>query len=198
MTNDKVLTLKDLNRTNKKFLEKLIVAFCQVLHQEEKFGELSVNLTSGDSCLSWPNIKQVMMTLQPTATPKTKDKSLTLKDCNRINQRRLEKRILAFCGVRPQEGNLVGLSFNLSSAGICLGLPNTWTTDNPFSVILKRADCPSLPDVTISVESLWRKSYNENFDKIGGQILQVDSQPNFQAFLKYCQEVGPGGLLDKN
>ena len=107
-------------------------------------------------------------------------------------------RIWSFCQVFDVEKNWVGISFNITEQGICLSMPNTWVQDSPFSVILKRADEPSLPSITLSVEPLWRKTYNQNFDEIAGKIVAVDSAVNFEAFLKYCQEAGPSGLVSQD
>lgn len=135
---------------------------------------------------------------QVAEMPKLDDEVTIVGELEATKERRLLNRILAFCQVIDLERNFVGISWNVTFGGICLSLPNTWTKAHQFSIILKRADQPSLPEVTISVEPIWRKSYNESFDEIAGKIVQVDSPQNFEMFLKYCQEAGPSGLVDKD
>lgn len=124
------------------------------------------------------------------------EEAFTIAYFNRIQERRSETRILAFCQVFDPDGDLIGVSFDLTRRGICLSLPNTWTRDDQFAVTLKRMDNLDLPVITVTVKPMWRSSRNDHFDEIGGTILAVDSQSNFDQFLDYCQEAGPSGLLE--
>lgn len=138
------------------------------------------------------------MIKQATKINPINDKFIRGLELETTQEKRLTSRIWAFCQVFDLEKNWFGISFNITEKGISLSLPNTWTKDSPFSVILKRADLPSLPEVTISVEPIWRTPYNQSFDEIAGKIVQVDSSANFEAFLQYCQEAGPSGLFSQD
>ncbi|MGL5035755.1 MAG: hypothetical protein ACRC6M_18365, partial [Microcystaceae cyanobacterium] len=85
-----------------------------------------------------------------------------------MQERRNQDRILAFCQVYDLTHNFVGVSFDLTELGICLSLPNTWPETESFSIILKRADQDSLPEVKVEVKPIWRKKRNDYFDEIGG------------------------------
>lgn len=137
------------------------------------------------------------MTDESTAIPQTPKEILTIAHLQEIQERRQAQRILAFCQVFDLEDELVGVSFDLTSQGICVSLPNTWPQKESFQIKLKRMDNPELPIITIKVEPLWRQSRNDNFDEIGGKIVEVDNPDGFDSFLKYCQQAGPSGLVDR-
>lgn len=115
-----------------------------------------------------------------------------------MQERRSSERILAFCQILDLSGEFVGVSFDLTAAGICLSLPSNWTHAAPFLIILKRGDSPALPQVKVTVDPVWRNSRNEQYDEIGGRIIAVESETDFQTFLNYCQNSGPSGLFADN
>ena len=84
-----------------------------------------------------------------------------------IQERRNMERVLAFCQILDESGDFVGVSFDITEIGICLSLPSTWPQEVPFSLILKRGDSESLPEVKITVNPVWRKVRNEKYDEIG-------------------------------
>ncbi len=112
-----------------------------------------------------------------------------------MQERRSSERILAFCQILDLSGEFVGVSFDLTATGICLSLPRTWTYEVPFSIILKRGDSPSLPQVKVTVDPVWRNPRNDHYDEIGGRITSVESEADFKTFLTYCQTSGPSGLF---
>jgi len=116
----------------------------------------------------------------------------------RIQERRKAERVLAFCQVLDESGHFVGVSFDLTEMGICLSLPNTWPQEDSFSIILKRGDTDSLPEVKVTINPVWRKARNEVYDEIGARIIAIDCEKDFLAFLHYCQTMGPGGLFTDN
>jgi hypothetical protein len=136
------------------------------------------------------------MTDELTEIQTPAEEAFTVAYFQRIKERRTEDRVLAFCQVLDLEGNLIGVSFDLTPRGLCVSLPNTWTKTDNFSIVLKRIDNPSLPTITITVTPMWRSSRNDNFDEIGGKIVEVNSPSDFERFLNYCQEAGPSGLVD--
>ncbi|MEB3312108.1 MAG: hypothetical protein VKJ02_17925 [Snowella sp.] len=112
-----------------------------------------------------------------------------------MKERRSAERILAFCQILDLSGEFIGVSFDLTATGICLSLPHTWMQEDTFSVILKRGDAPDLPQVQVTVDPVWHNSRNEHYDEIGGKIIAVGSEADFQTFLHYCQTAGPSGLF---
>jgi hypothetical protein len=130
------------------------------------------------------------------ATPNNNasEESLTIAHLQQVRERRKEQRVMAFCQVFEPQGELLGVSFDLTPSGICLSLPNTWPRDN-FEIQLKRMDNPNLPEVRLMVKPMWRQPRNENFDEIGGQIIDINSAEDFETFLRYCQTAGPSGLV---
>lgn len=136
------------------------------------------------------------MTDESSAMPQTAQEPLTIADLQEIQERRQQQRVLAFCQVFDLEDELVGVSFDLTLHGICLSLPNTWPQSEPFQIRLKRMDNKELPVITVNVQPMWRKSRNENFDEIGGKIVEVDCPDSFNHFLNYCLQAGPSGLVD--
>ena len=115
-----------------------------------------------------------------------------------MKERRAQSRILAFCQVYDCDQQFIGVSFDLTSEGVCLSLPNTWTKAPRFTVILKRADSNDsviCPDVMVTIETVWRRQRNDLFDEIGGRIVEAESPEKLQAFLHYCQAQGPSGLF---
>lgn len=115
-----------------------------------------------------------------------------------MQERRNMERVLAFCQILDESGDFVGVSFDITEIGICLSLPSTWPQEVPFSLILKRGDSESLPEVKITVNPVWRKVRNEQYDEIGARITAIDCKQDFQSFLHYCQTMGPSGLFMDN
>ena len=116
----------------------------------------------------------------------------------RMQERRNSERVLAFCQVLDESGHFFGVSFDITETWICLSLPNTWPQEDSFSIILKRGDTDSLPEVKVTINPVWRKARNEEYDEIGARITAIDSEKDFLAFLHYCQTMGPGGLFTDN
>jgi len=113
----------------------------------------------------------------------------------RIQERRKVERVLAFCQVLDEYGHFVGVSFDITEMGICLSLLNTCPQKDSFSIILKRGDTESLPEVKVMVSPVWRKARNEKYDEIGARIIAIDCEKDFLSFLHYCQTMGPSGLF---
>jgi hypothetical protein len=78
----------------------------------------------------------------------------------RMQERRKAERVLAFCQVLDESGHFFGVSFDITETGICLSLPNTWPQEDSFSIILKRGDTDTLPEVKVTINPVWRKARN--------------------------------------
>jgi len=137
------------------------------------------------------------MTEESPAPAQTPQEALTIAHLQEIEERRREPRLLAFCQVFDMEGDLIGVSFDLTRQGICVSIPNTWPRDEDFQIKLRRMDNEDLPVITIKVVPMWRQSRNESFDEIGGKIVEVDCPDAFTTFLAYCQQAGPSGLVER-
>ncbi|WP_228024021.1 hypothetical protein [Synechocystis salina] len=129
--------------------------------------------------------------------PPISQEALTIAHLQGVQDRRREERMLAFCQVFDMEGELVGVSFDLTRSGICVSVPNDWPKDGDFVVKLRRMDNEALPTITVTVTPTWRQCRNESFDEIGGKIIEVDCPEAFSTFLQYCQQAGPSGLLER-
>lgn len=112
-------------------------------------------------------------------------------------ERRTSTRVVAFCQVLDLDYNFLGVTFDLTSEGICLSLPNTFRTDSDFFVILSPANTKFIPKVIVKIQPIWRKQNDSQYDEIGGKIVQVWSKQVFQSLLSYYQQGGPCGLLLK-
>lgn len=62
------------------------------------------------------------------------EEAFTVAYFQRIKERRTEERVLAFCQVLDLDGNLIGVSFDLTPRGLCVSLPNTWPKAESFSI----------------------------------------------------------------
>ncbi|MFM7439698.1 MAG: hypothetical protein ACKO2V_14030, partial [Snowella sp.] len=100
----------------------------------------------------------------------------------RMQERRKAERILAFCQILDESSHFVGVSFDITETSICLSLPNTWPQQDSFSIILKRGDTDSLPEVKVTVHPVWRKARNEQYDEIGARIIAIDCEKDFLSF----------------
>jgi hypothetical protein len=101
----------------------------------------------------------------------------------RMQERRKAERVLAFCQVLDESGHFFGVSFDITETGICLSLPNTWPQEDSFSIILKRGDTDTLPEVKVTINPVWRKARNEQYDEIGARIIAIDCETDFLSFL---------------
>jgi len=131
-------------------------------------------------------------------TPHANDSLSQFEFEQRMQERRKVERVLAFCQVLDESGHFIGVSFDITETGICLSLPNTWPQEESFSIILKRGDTESLPEVKVTVHPVWRKVRNEQYDEIGARIIAIDCETDFLSFLHYCQTMGSSGLFTDN
>lgn len=105
-----------------------------------------------------------------------------------INEQRFSRRILAVCRALDLDGKFLGFTLDLTKEGIHLILNNTFPDDDKFSIILtqNREDKNEKPDITLEIEKAWRKSTNEEYDEVGGKIIDVDLQAELDDLILYC------------
>jgi hypothetical protein len=147
--------------------------------------------------LGKPNLTEEIISMAQDSPSSLSQEALTIAHLQGVQERRQEERMLAFCQVFDMEGELVGVSFDLTRNGICVSVPNDWPQDTDFTVKLRRMDNEALPTITIKLTPMWRQSRNESFDEIGGKIIEVDCPEAFSTFLQYCQQAGPSGLVER-
>lgn len=49
-----------------------------------------------------------------------------------------------------------------------------------------REDNENAPDIKVKIKQAWRISTNEEFDQIGGVIIEVDSPENLERLIAEC------------
>ncbi|WP_013323015.1 hypothetical protein [Gloeothece verrucosa] len=114
---------------------------------------------------------------------------------NSTSERRIVKRTVAFCQVLDLDHNFLGITFDLTLEGICLSLPNSFSSEINFFVILKPTHADNIPEVIIKVQPIWRKKNHSEYDEIGGKIIQIWPEDIFKALLIYYEKGGPCGLI---
>lgn len=105
-----------------------------------------------------------------------------------IKEKRLRPRILAVCRTFDLDNNFVGLTLDLNRNGIHLMVSNTFRDQDKFSLILPQSteEKENKAHLTIQVEKVWRKPIHEDYDEIGGKIIDVDLEDEFEDFIKHC------------
>ena len=107
---------------------------------------------------------------------------------NQSNEQRNSRRILAVCRVLDLQRRFLGFTLDLSFKGIKIIVNKTFPHESEFQIILSQGrDCHEIdPDITITVEQAWRISSSDEFDQIGGKIINVDSTEKLANFINYC------------
>lgn len=106
-----------------------------------------------------------------------------------ISEKRLSKRILGVCRTLDLDGRFLGFTLDLSETGIRFIVTKSFPEQKKFSVILERTkdEQEEHPLITVEVEQAWRKSTNEEFDEIGGKIIDADLEDEFRDLVRYCE-----------
>jgi choline kinase len=107
-----------------------------------------------------------------------------------INDQRTFPRILAVCRIFDFEGKFLGFTLDLSTIGIQIIVYKNFPDKSSFEIILnhqKENEIMGL-DIKVKIEQMWRISTNEEFDQIGGKIIEVDNPKYFENLLSYCYQ----------
>jgi len=109
-------------------------------------------------------------------------------DTNLYNEQRELRRILAVCRVLDLERKFLGFTLDLNRSGIKIIVDKNFSTGDEFQIILNPAkeDEEISPDILIKVKQKWRTPTNEEFDQIGGVIIEVDSPEYIEELIDYC------------
>jgi hypothetical protein len=110
---------------------------------------------------------------------------------NQINEQRNSRRILAVCRVLDLRRKFLGFTLDLSHHGIKIIVNKDFPQQTEFEVILSqgREYQDSLPDILIKVKEAWRINSGEEFDQIGGKIIDVDSSEKLEKFIIHCGDL---------
>ncbi len=109
-------------------------------------------------------------------------------DTNSSSEQRQLRRILAVCRVLDLDRKFLGFTLDLNRSGIKIIVDKNFPSGDEFQVILNPAkeDEEISPDILITVKQKWRSSTNEEFDQIGGVIIEVDSAEYIEELIDYC------------
>ena len=107
-----------------------------------------------------------------------------------INEKRSNRRVLAVCRALDENGIFLGFTFDLTSEGIHIIVKKEFSNQSDFTLILTqhRQEKLSYPNIKVKVRTMWRKETNEEYDQIGGQIIEVDSQEALDNLVAYCDK----------
>ena len=117
--------------------------------------------------------------------------NLATKRMNEIHEKRNSRRILAVCRVLDLQGKFLGFTLDLSYTGIKIIINSDFPQDKEFEIILSlgRDYQDLIPDVVIKIEQVWRFSHSEEFDQIGGKIINTETKDVLESFISYCDEI---------
>ncbi|MGI0479426.1 PilZ domain-containing protein [Geminocystis sp. CENA526] len=105
-----------------------------------------------------------------------------------INEQRNYRRVLAVCRVLDSQGKFLGFTLDLTPTGIQIIVNKDFPQDSEFEIILSQARENEIlgNDLKIKVQQMWRSNTNEEFDQIGGKIIEVDSPSELENLVAYC------------
>ena len=107
-----------------------------------------------------------------------------------IEERRAESRIFAVSRVLTTEKKLLGYTLDINSGGIKIIVDKNFPEQSTFPVILlnELKEGESVPpDITVTIDVVWRSSFDEEFDQVGGKIIEVDLPDELQKFMQDAQ-----------
>lgn len=109
-------------------------------------------------------------------------------DTNSNSEQRQLRRILAVCRVLDLERKFLGFTLDLNRSGIKIIVDKNFPSGDEFQIVLSPAkeDEEISPDILIKVKQKWRTPTNEEFDQIGGVIIEVDSPEYIEELIDYC------------
>lgn len=105
-----------------------------------------------------------------------------------MSEQRQLRRILAVCRVLDLERKFLGFTLDLNRSGIKIIVDKNFPSGDEFEVVLSptREDEEICPDILVKVKQIWRSPTNDEFDQIGGVIIEVDSFEDMEELIHYC------------
>lgn len=109
-------------------------------------------------------------------------------DISSYSEQRELRRILAVCRVLDLDGKFLGFTLDLNRSGIKIIVDKNFVSGDEFEIILNPAkeEEEISPNIVVKVKQKWRSPTNEEFDQIGGIIIEVDSQEYIDELIDYC------------
>ena len=106
-----------------------------------------------------------------------------------MNNGRTQTRILAICELLDTNNNLIGYTLDLTIEGIRMIVPNSFKKQSEFYILLrKNEENTKNKTIKLKIQTVWRKSQNEEFDEIGGKIIENEQIEDLKSLLKYCDD----------
>lgn len=109
---------------------------------------------------------------------------------NKIEDQRSDNRILAVCKVLDSKGCFLGFTLDLTTNGIQIIVNKDFPQELEFEIILNQGKEDEIIDclIKITVQQMWRASTNEEFDQIGGKIVEVDNPQQLKNLINYYEQ----------
>ncbi|MBE9222875.1 PilZ domain-containing protein [Cyanobacterium stanieri LEGE 03274] len=107
-----------------------------------------------------------------------------------INEQRSSRRVLAVCRALDSDGKFVGFTLDITKEGIHLIVEKSFNPPTTFDLILNyHTDLDKqLSDVAITIEKMWRKSTNDEYDQIGGKIITTKHPEALNELITFCDQ----------
>ncbi|WP_069790191.1 PilZ domain-containing protein [Cyanobacterium sp. IPPAS B-1200] len=107
-----------------------------------------------------------------------------------INNKRSSRRVLAVCKALDNDGHFVGFTLDITKDGIHLIVEKSFNPSSTFDLILNyHFDSDTqLSNVPITVEKMWRKSTNDEYDQIGAKIVDTKQPEALAQLVAFCDK----------
>ncbi|WP_017293755.1 hypothetical protein [Geminocystis herdmanii] len=105
-----------------------------------------------------------------------------------INEQRNYRRILAVCRILDSDSKFLGFTLDLTPKGIQMIINKDFPPQPKFEIILSQARENEVMgnDLKVKIQQIWRSSTSEEFDQIGGKIIEADSSEALENLVAYC------------
>lgn len=122
---------------------------------------------------------------------------LNVLSMNKIEDQRSDSRILAVCKVFNSKGCFLGFTLDLTTNGIQIIVNKDFSQELEFEIILNQEKEDDIIDclIKIKVQQMWRSSTNEEFDQIGGKIIEVDNPQKLKKLIDYYEQKAKDKLV---
>jgi hypothetical protein len=109
---------------------------------------------------------------------------------DQINEQRAFRRILAVCRVLDSEGKFLGFTLDLNTDSIQVIINKDFPSESPFKIILNQIKENEIisSNIRVKIQQMWRSSTSEEFDQIGGKIIEVDYPEKLENLVRYCDQ----------
>ncbi len=107
-----------------------------------------------------------------------------------IDERRSNRRILAICRALNKNGEFLGFTLNLTQDGIYLIVGKIFADKPEFEAILtqNREGKHIHPEIKIRIRKIWSRATNDEYEEVGGKIVEVDNPDALEDLVHYCDQ----------